>query len=74
MSSLPNWMHLAVIAIAVLLSPVLAFLFAIAAEIVVGAIAEVGGTPAIIAIVVLIVGCLLARKLVCPPGGASVET
>jgi len=73
-NDLPSWVYLSVIAAVVLLSPVLAFLIAIAAEIVLGAVAQ-AGVPARIAIVVaLVVGWSLARKIRRPQGGASIET
>jgi hypothetical protein len=73
-NALPSWMHLSLIAVVVLLSPVFAFLIAIAVEIVIGEVAQ-AGVPAIIAIVVaLIVGWSLARKLRRPQGGAPIET
>ena len=74
MNDLPSWVHLSVIAAAVLLSPVLAFLIAIVVEIVIGAVAQ-GGMPAVIAVVVaLIVGWSSARKLRRPQRGAPIET
>ena len=74
MNDLPSWVHLSVIAAAVLLSPVLAFLIAIAVEIVIGTVAQ-GGMPAVIAVVVaLIVGWSSARKLQRRQGGAPIET
>ena len=74
MNDLPSWVHLCVIAAAVLLSPVLAFLVAIAVEIVIGAVVQ-GGMPAVIAVVVaLIVGWSSARKLRRRQGGAPIET
>jgi len=51
MRNLPTWAPLSIITVAVLLSPVLAFLMAIAVEILIGLLVEAGGPvlPAILA-------------------------
>jgi hypothetical protein len=72
-SSNPTWAPLSIIAIAVLLSPVMAFLTAIAVEIVIGVLVD-AGTPVLPAFVAAgAIGWLL-RKLRRRQGGAPVET
>ena len=62
MSSLPTW-QFSIIAAVVLLSPVFAFLMAIAIEILIGALIE-AGVPALLAVVVAgAIGWLLFHKL-----------
>jgi hypothetical protein len=51
MSSLPTWAHLSIVAAAVLLCPVLAFLLAIAVEILIGVLKDTG-VPVFLALVV----------------------
>jgi hypothetical protein len=72
--SLPAWAQLSIIAAAVLLSPVLAFLIAIAVEIVIGLLVEAGAPvlPALIAVGAI--GWLLLRERRRRHGGAPVET
>jgi hypothetical protein len=60
--SLPAWAQLSIIGAAVLLSPVLAFLAAIAVEIVIGVLVE-AGVPLLPAFASGVVGWLLLRKL-----------
>jgi len=75
MSSLPTWAHLSIIATVVLLCPVLAFLMAIAVEILVGFLKD-AGVPALLVLVVAgAIGWWLFRKLrVRPRGSAPVGT
>jgi hypothetical protein len=62
-NSFRAWVHFSIIAAAVLLSPVLAFLMAIAVEILIGSLME-AGLPALIALVVAgAIGWLLLRRL-----------
>jgi hypothetical protein len=74
MSSLPTWAPLSIIAAVVLLSPVLAFLTAIAVEILVGLLVEAGAPvlPAFLAAGAI--GWPLLRKLRHRQGGTPVET
>ena len=71
MSHLPTWAQLSIIASTVLLSPVLAFLAAVALEILVGILAE-AGLPTLITLVVTgLIGWSLLQKLrMRPPGSA----
>jgi hypothetical protein len=72
--TLAAWAQLTVIGAAVLLSPVLAFMVAIAVEIVIGLLVE-AGEPALPGFVVAgAIGWLLLRKLRRGKGGAPVET
>jgi hypothetical protein len=74
MSSLPLWVPLSIIAAVVLLSPVLAFLTAIAVEILVGLLVE-AGAPVLPAFVAAgAIGWPLLRKLRRRQGSAAVET
>ncbi len=75
MSSLPTWAIWSIIVPAVLLSPALAFLLAIAAEILIGSLVD-AGAPALLALIIVAAGGLfLRRKLrAYPQGGASAET
>jgi len=72
--SLPTWAKLSIIGAIVVLSPALAFLTAIAVEIVIGVLVDAGGLalPALIAAGA--VGGLLQRKVWRRPGGTAVET
>ena len=74
MRNLPTWAPLSIITVAVLLSPVLAFLMAIAVEILIGLLVEAGGPvlPAILATGA--VGWLLLRKLRRRPEATPIET
>jgi hypothetical protein len=70
MSSLPTW-QFSIIAAVVLLSPVFAFLMAIAIEILIGALIE-AGVPALLAVVVAgAIGWLLFHKLWVRPSHAG---
>jgi hypothetical protein len=71
MSSLPIWAQCAIVAPAVLLSPVLTFLMAIAAEILIGLMKD-SGVPALLALVFVgAISGLLFRKLpMCPQDSA----
>jgi hypothetical protein len=72
--SLPAWAQWTVIGVAVLLNPVLAFLGAIAVEIVIGILVD-ADAPALPAFVAAgAAGWLLLRKLRRRQGGAPVET
>ena len=63
MRSPPTWAELSIIGAAVLLSPVLAFLMAIAVEIVIGVLVD-AGAPALLALVVVgAISWFLFRKL-----------
>ena len=62
-SGLPTWAIWSIIAVPALLSPVLAFLLAIAVAILIGALKD-AGVPALLATcAALLTGWLLARKL-----------
>jgi hypothetical protein len=70
MSSLPTWAHLSIIAAAVLLCPALAFLMAIAVEILIGVLKD-AGVPALLVLVVAgAIGWSLFRKLWGRPRGS----
>ena len=71
MRNLPTWAPLSIITVAVLLSPVLAFLTAIAVEILIGLLIEAGAPvlPALVA-----TGWLLFRKLRRRPGSPPPAT
>jgi hypothetical protein len=74
MSSLPTW-QLSIIAAAVLLSPVLAFLMAIGVEILIGSLMEAGVLALLAFVGVGAIGWSLRRKLrVRPRSSAPVET
>ena len=63
MSGLPTWAIWSIIAVPALLSPVLAFLLAIAVAILIGALKD-AGVPALLATcAALFMGWLLPRKL-----------
>jgi hypothetical protein len=72
--NLPSWAPLSIIAVAVLLSPVVAFLMAIAVEILIGLLVEAGGLalPALVATGAI--GWPLFRKLRRRPGVTPIET
>jgi hypothetical protein len=71
--SLPAWAQLSIIVAALLLSPVLAFLAAIAVEIVIGILVE-AGVPQLPAFASGVIGWLLPRKWQRGREGAPVET
>jgi hypothetical protein len=74
MNSLPTWAMWSIIAAAVL-SPVLAFLMAIAVEIFIGVLKDAGVPALLVLIAAGALGWLLLRRLrVRPRGSASVET
>ena len=62
MGRFPSWAKFSVVAAAVLLSPVLAFLMAIAVEISIGAIEDSGGLSLLALVVAGAIGCSLIRK------------
>ena len=73
MISLPVW-AICLIAVAVVLSPVLAFLTAMAVEIVIGALVDAGALPIFAFVTAGAVGWLLLRNLcVRPRGRPTVE-
>ena len=74
MGRLPTWAQLSILAFAALLSPALAFLIAMAVEIVIDALMDTGALalPAFVGAVA--VGLLLLRKLRRRQGGDPVET
>jgi hypothetical protein len=75
MRHLPEWTKLTIIAAGVLLSPVLAFLFALAVEIVVGILQDAGVLKFVALVAVGAVACSWCRKLwVRANGRARVET
>ena len=74
MRNLPTWAPLSIITIAVLLSPVLAFLTAITVEILIGLMVE-AGAPVLPALVATgAIGWVLFRKLRRRPGVTPIET
>jgi hypothetical protein len=75
MSSLPAWTRLSIIAVAALLCPVLAFLMAIAVEILIGVLKD-ACVPALLVLVVAgAIGWSLFRRLrVRPRRSAPIET
>jgi UPF0716 family protein affecting phage T7 exclusion len=62
MGRFPTWTKFWVVAAAVLLSPVLAFLMAIAVEISIGAVEDAGALPLLALVVAGAIGCSLIRK------------
>ena len=74
MRNLPTWAPLSIIAVVVLLSPVLAFLMAIAVEILIGLMVE-AGAPVLPALVATgAIGWPLFRKLRRRPEATPIET
>ena len=63
MGRFPSWAKFSVVAAAVLLSPVLAFLMAIAVEISIGAVKDAGALPLLALAVAVAIGCSLIRKV-----------
>ena len=74
MDSLPTWTIWSIAAAAVLLSPVLAFLMAIAVEVLIGALKDAGVFPLLAIIVAGAIGWSMLRKLWVRPRGAPVGT
>ena len=62
MGRFPTWAKFWVVAAAVLLSPVIAFLMAIAVEVSIGAVADAGALPLLALVVAGAIGCSLIRK------------
>ena len=74
MRNLSTWAPLAIVTVAVVLGPVLAFLIAIAVEILIGLLVE-AGAPVLPALVATgVVGWLLFRKLRRRPEAIPIET
>jgi hypothetical protein len=63
MSNLPSWAQMSIVVTAVLLSPVLAFLTAMAVEILIGVLADAGLTACIAFLAAGVIGYPLLRKL-----------
>ena len=63
MGRFPSWAKFSVVAAAVLLSPVLAFLMAIAVEISIGAVKDAGALPLLALVVAGTIGCFLICKV-----------
>ena len=75
MSSLPTWAILSIAAAVVLLSPVFAFLIAIAVEIFIGAVKDAGLLACLALVIASVIGWVLFSKLrVRPCGSGPVET
>ena len=74
MKSIPAGAQLSVIALALLLSPALAFLMAIAVEIVIGALVDAGALALAAFVASVAIGWLLLRKLWRRQGGDPIET
>ena len=67
MGRFPSWAKFSVVAAAVLLSPVFAFLMAIAVEISIGAVKDAGAVPLLALVVAGAIGCSLLRKACARP-------
>ena len=67
MGRFPTWTKFLVVAAAVLLSPVLAFLMAIAVEISIGAVKDAGAVPLLALVVAGAIGWSLIRKVCARP-------
>jgi hypothetical protein len=67
MGRFPTWTKFSVVAAAGLLSPVFAFLLAIAAEISIGAVKDAGALPLLALVVAGAIGCSLIRKACARP-------
>jgi hypothetical protein len=67
MGRFPTWTKFWVVAAAVLLSPVLAFLMAITVEISIGAVEDAGALPLLALVVAGAIGCSLIRKACARP-------
>jgi hypothetical protein len=74
MRSPPPWAQLSILAFAALLSPALAFLMAIAVEIVIGALMDAGALAVTALVASVAIGWLLLRKLRYRQGGEPMET
>ena len=74
MKSIPAWAQLSIIGLALLLSPALAFLVAIAVEIVIGVLVDAGALALSALIATGAIGWLLLRKLRRRQGGDPIET
>ena len=74
MKSIPAWTQLSIIALAMLLSPALAFLGAIAVEIAIGLLVDAGAVALATFVVSVAIGWLLLRKLWRRQGGDPIET
>ena len=74
MRNLPSWAPLSIIAVAVLLTPVMAFLMAIAVEILVGLLVEAGALALPVLVAIGAIGWPLFRKLRRRPGVTPIET
>ena len=73
MSSVPTWAIWLIIVPCVLLSPALAFLLAIAIEILIGCLMD-AGAPALLALIIVGAGGLFLFRKLRPQSGASAET
>jgi hypothetical protein len=74
MGRFPTWAKFSVVAAAGLLSPVFAFLMAIAVECSIGVIRDLGALPLVALIVVAAIGRSLIRKARArPQGSAAIE-
>jgi len=62
MGRFPSWAKFSVVAAVGLLSPVFAFLMAIAVEISIGAVKDAGALPLLALVVAGAIGCSLIRK------------
>lgn len=71
MGRFPTWAKFSVVAAAGLLSPVLAFLMAIAVECSIGVIRDLGALPLVALIVVAVIGRSLIRKARARPQGSA---
>ena len=74
MRNLPSWAPLSIIAVAVLFSPVVAFLMAIAVEILIGLLVEAGALALLALLATGAIGWPLFRKLRRRPGVTPIET
>jgi hypothetical protein len=74
MKSIAAWAQLSIIGLALLLSPALAFLVAIAVEIVVGVLVDAGALALSAFVATVPIGWLLLRKLRRRQGGDPMET
>jgi len=67
MGRFPTWAKFSVVAAAGLLSPVFAFLMAVAVEITIGAVKDAGALPLLALVVAGAIGCSLIRKACARP-------